>query len=65
MEFVSLEENASSKIKSQNLETAKERDAKIAMGSASIEFDKTEYDFGTINEGDVVEGVFKITEKKS
>lgn len=59
--FISCKENASSKIKSQNLETAKERDAKIAMGSASIEFDKTEYDFGTINEGDVVEGVFKIT----
>ena len=58
---ISCKENAASKIKSTNLETAKERDAVISLGSAIIEFDKTEYDFGTINEGEVVEGVFKIT----
>jgi len=57
---VSCKENATSKIKSTNLETAKDRDAKINLGSAIIEFDKTEYDFGTITEGDVVDGIFKI-----
>ena len=58
---ISCKENASSKIKATNLETAKERDAIINLGAAIIEFDKTEFNFGTINEGDVVDGVFKIT----
>ena len=61
--IVSCKENAASKIKSTNLETAKERDAIINLGAAIIEFDKTEYDFGEVNEGDVVEGVFNITNK--
>ncbi|NQV77104.1 MAG: DUF1573 domain-containing protein [Lutibacter sp.] len=59
--IVSCKENAASKIKETNLETAKERDAIINLGSAIIEFDKTDFDFGTINEGDFVDGVFKIT----
>jgi len=58
---LSCKENASSKIKVTNLESAKERDAIINLGAAIIEFDKTEFDFGTINQGDVVDGVFKIT----
>tara|TARA_R110001583_G_scaffold4351_2_gene25230 strand:- start:63689 stop:64147 length:459 start_codon:yes stop_codon:yes gene_type:complete len=58
---ISCKENASSKIKATNVETAKERDAIISLGAAIIEFDKTEFNFGTINEGDIVEGVFKIT----
>ncbi|PCH53747.1 MAG: hypothetical protein COC22_01765 [Flavobacteriaceae bacterium] len=58
---VSCKENATSKIKDANLKTAKERDAVIDLGSPIIEFDKTDFDFGTINEGDVVDGVFKIT----
>jgi len=61
--FVSCKDNASSKIDSTNLETAKERDAKISLGSAIIEFDTKNYDFGTVNEGDVVEGVFKVANK--
>ncbi|MDO9275101.1 MAG: DUF1573 domain-containing protein [Lutibacter sp.] len=61
--FVSCKENATSKIDSTNLETAKERDAKISLGSAIIEFDTKDYDFGTINEGDVVEGIFKVANK--
>ena len=61
--IVSCKDNAASKIKSTNLETAKERDAIISLGSAIIEFDKTEFEFGTINEGDVVDGSFKITNK--
>jgi len=28
---------------------------------ASISFDKKEYDFGTVNEGEIVETVFKVT----
>ncbi|MDP3357898.1 MAG: DUF1573 domain-containing protein [Lutibacter sp.] len=61
--FVSCKDNASAKIDASNLETAKERDAKISMGTAIIEFDTKDYDFGTVNEGEVVEGVFKITNK--
>ncbi len=45
---VSCKDNAISKIKDANLETAKERDAIINLGSAIIEFDKTNFEFGTI-----------------
>ncbi|MDO9137719.1 MAG: DUF1573 domain-containing protein [Lutibacter sp.] len=61
--FVSCKDNASAKIDASNLETAKERDAQISMGTAIIEFDTRDYDFGTVNEGEVVEGIFKITNK--
>jgi len=61
--FVSCKENATSKIKEANLETAKERDSKINLGSAIIDFDKVVHEFGTINEGDVIEGSFKIYNK--
>jgi len=59
--IVSCKENAASKIKNVNLEIAKERDAIISLGGAIVEFDKTEFNFGTINEGDVIDGTFKIT----
>lgn len=61
--FVSCKDNATSKIDSSNLEIAKERDAKISLGSAIIEFDTKDYDFGTVKEGDVVDGTFKIANK--
>ena len=61
--FVSCKENATSKIDDTNLETAKERDAKISLGSAIIEFDTKDYDFGTVKEGAIVEGVFKVSNK--
>lgn len=61
--FVSCKENATSKIEDTNLETAKERDAKISLGSAIIEFDTKDYDFGTVKEGAIVEGVFKVANK--
>ncbi|MDO9595713.1 MAG: DUF1573 domain-containing protein [Lutibacter sp.] len=61
--FVSCKDNASAKIDASKLETAKERDAQISMGTAIIEFDTRDYDFGTVNEGEVVEGIFKITNK--
>jgi hypothetical protein len=57
--------NASSKVNKTNLENAKSRDIEIKKGSASISFDTNEYDFGTVNEGDVVEKTFKITNSGS
>jgi len=53
--------NASSKINESNLESAKERDAKLSLGLPIMEFDQTVYDFGTITEGEKVSGVFKVT----
>lgn len=53
--------NASTKINKDNLETAKNRDVAIKKGAASISFDNSEYDFGTVTEGEVIETVFKVT----
>jgi hypothetical protein len=56
----SCKDNAASKVKTENLEKAKERDvASTKLPVAS--FDKMEYDFGTINEGDVIETTFVLT----
>lgn len=63
MIFVSCKESASSKIKSSNLESAEKRDAIIDLGSAIMEFDQTVFDFGTIQQGDVVEGKFVVSNK--
>ena len=57
----SCNENAAKKVKTENLKLAKERDTQIKVGGAKIKFDKTEHDFGVINEGDVVETVFTFT----
>lgn len=59
--FMACEDKASAKINSSNLETAKERDAIISLGAPIMEFDQKEYDFGTITEGEKVQGVFKVT----
>jgi len=60
--FTSCEKSsAASKIDVSNLEKAKKRDTEINKGAANISFDKTEYKFGTVNEGDIVETVFKVT----
>ena len=56
----SCKDSATSKINAANLETAKKRDAVIELGSPIIEFDQTVYDFGTIEEGEVIEGAFKV-----
>ena len=53
--------NASAKINKDNLESAKNRDSAIKQGAASISFDKSEYDFGTVDEGEIVETTFKVT----
>lgn len=59
--FIACEDKASAKVNTSNLETAKERDAKLSLGAPIIEFDQRDYDFGTITEGEKAEGVFKIT----
>ncbi len=53
--------NITAKIKKQNLVNAKSRDSEIKKGAASISFDKKEYDFGTVNEGDIVETSYLVT----
>ena len=53
--------NAATKVNKSNLDSAKTRDAVIKKSVASITLDKREYDFGTVNEGDIVETVFKVT----
>jgi len=55
------EGNASGKVKKENIITAKKRDVEISKGSAEIQFDITEYDFGTVNEGEIVEAKFIVT----
>ncbi|WP_179354021.1 DUF1573 domain-containing protein [Winogradskyella vidalii] len=58
--FTSCKEDAASKIKSENIAVAAERDAN-AGDFAVISLDKTEHDFGTIQDGTPVETVFKYT----
>jgi len=53
--------DASKKINKENLDKAANRDAEIKKGTASIAFDKKIYDFGTVNEGDVVKTSFMVT----
>jgi len=60
--FISCgESNASSKINKSNLDLAKKRDAEISKGAPIIKFDKTIHEFGTVNEGDIVETKFILT----
>lgn len=63
MAFISCgnNSNASSKINKDNLESAKNRDVEIKNGAAVVTFDETEYDFGTVTEGEIVETVFTLT----
>lgn len=60
--FISCKNNdAATKINSDNLESAKNRDVDIKNGAAEVSFDKTEFNFGTVTEGDIVETTFKVT----
>lgn len=52
---------AAKKINQENLNNAATRDADIKKGTASIAFDSKVYDFGTVNEGEIVEKTFKVT----
>lgn len=60
MTFVACKDNAANKVKGENVEMAEERDAK-AGDFPVMAFAESEHDFGTINEGDVVEHTFKFT----
>lgn len=53
--------NATTKINKENVEKAKSRDSEAKKGVASLSVDKKEYDFGTVNEGEIIETTFKIT----
>lgn len=53
--------SATKKINKENLDTAKSRDIEIKKGTALISFDKQVHDFGTVNEGDVVETTYLVT----
>ncbi|MDO6743645.1 DUF1573 domain-containing protein [Tenacibaculum soleae] len=53
--------NAASKVKKENIENAEKRDVSINAGAASISFDKEEYNFGTVTEGEVVKTTFTVT----
>lgn len=53
--------NLTSKIKKDNLVKAKSRDLEIKKGTALISFDKKEYNFGIVNEGDIVETTYLVT----
>jgi len=54
-------ESASAKIKAENVKEAETRDAAISKGAPIIEWDKTEHDFGTMDQGDKVETIFTLT----
>ncbi len=58
--LISCKEATTSKIKQENLEIAKQRDYKMTDGASAITFSNTEFDFGTISEGDKVETIFNF-----
>lgn len=61
--LLSCKNDPASKIDRNNLELAKKRDYEIKYESPVMKFENIEHDFGTINEGDIVETVFKFTNK--
>ncbi|NQY05259.1 MAG: DUF1573 domain-containing protein [Flavobacteriaceae bacterium] len=54
------EESAGDKVQQENIDAAASRDA-AAQKFPVMTFEKTEHDFGTINDGDVVSTIFKFT----
>lgn len=60
MIFTSCKEDATSKVKEENVEVAAARDAK-ATEYPVMAFDETEFDFGNINKGTAVEHKFTFT----
>ncbi len=58
--FSSCKENATSKIKTDNVAVAAERD-EAAKQVPVMSFEKSEHDFGTIEQGTPQETVFKFT----
>ena len=60
MTFTSCKKNAADKVKAENVEEASERDAKEVV-YPTLDFDEKTHDFGTIDEGDIVEHTFTFT----
>lgn len=60
LSILSCSENASKKVKQENVEEAEARQ-EANSNLPVMSFEKTEHDFGTINEGDVVETSFVFT----
>ena len=60
MSLFSCKQNAADKVSEEQVTEAAERDAK-AGDFPIMEFTEVEHDFGTINEGDVVEYEFSFT----
>ncbi|GGG31501.1 hypothetical protein GCM10011344_35490 [Dokdonia pacifica] len=60
MIFTSCKEDATSKVKEDNVEVAAARDAQ-ATEFPVMTFDESEYDFGTIDKGNPVEHKFTFT----
>ncbi|WP_029037759.1 DUF1573 domain-containing protein [Salinimicrobium xinjiangense] len=58
--FTSCKEDASNKVKAENVEEAAMRDSQDVVYPA-ITFDKTEHDFGTIQQNENVEHTFTFT----
>ncbi|MBL4744967.1 MAG: DUF1573 domain-containing protein [Flavobacteriaceae bacterium] len=59
--FSCKQESALAKVKTENILKAEARDVQISKGGAVMEFDKRAFEFGTVDEGTVINGVFKIT----
>ncbi|MCF6296674.1 MAG: DUF1573 domain-containing protein [Flavobacteriaceae bacterium] len=58
---ISCKEDPTKNVKKENIKQAQERDTQIKIGGSKISFDKSEHDFGVIEEGDIVETVFTFT----
>ncbi len=57
----SCKKNASEKVDDQDVKLANEKALLAKVGFPEITFDNLEYNFGTVNEGDKVEGYFEFT----
>jgi len=60
LSIVSCKDKASEKVSEEQVAEAAEQDAKVG-DLAAMSFEEQEFDFGTINEGDIAEHTFKFT----
>ena len=58
--LLSCKDDPTAKVKKENAEAAQQRDYSIKNESPIIFFERSEHDFGTINEGDIVETTFNF-----
>jgi len=57
--FLSCNENAAKRVKSDNINIAKERDSKEVHGLPKMTFKSKEFDFGTIKQGEKTDAIFE------